>query len=185
VAADASALKRLDELTRRLRRDCPWDREQDERSIVSHTVEEAYELADAAHAADDEQLLDELVAAHGVTLNAVYVEHAQTTLFLLAEALLEYEQEFARWRFLHVQLVERIIGPGTGGTGGTLGDGPAWLGSAYAPFDTAGNARNNMNLQVTMDRLGERRNLLRTFDTMNRQIDRSGLANGRVNMGTK
>ena len=68
-----------------------------------------------------QQLLDELVAAHGVTLNAVYVEHAQTTLFLLAEALLEYEQEFARWRFLHVQLVERIIGPGTGGTGGTLG----------------------------------------------------------------
>ena len=51
----------------------------------------------------------------------MYVEHGQTTLFLLAEGLLEYEQEFARWRFLHVQLVERIIGPGTGGTGGTLG----------------------------------------------------------------
>jgi tryptophan 2,3-dioxygenase len=68
-----------------------------------------------------QQLLDELVAAHGVTLDAVYVEHGQTTLFLLAEGLLEYEQEFARWRFLHVQLVERIIGPGTGGTGGTLG----------------------------------------------------------------
>ena len=40
----------LDELTRRLRVECPWDREQDERSIVPHTVEEAYELADAAHA---------------------------------------------------------------------------------------------------------------------------------------
>jgi hypothetical protein len=25
--------------------------------------------------------------------------------------------------------------------GGILGDGPSWLGSAYAPFDTAGNAR--------------------------------------------
>ena len=36
-------------ITRRLARDCPWDREQDERSIVPHTVEEAYELADAAH----------------------------------------------------------------------------------------------------------------------------------------
>jgi tryptophan 2,3-dioxygenase len=34
---------------------------------------------------------------------------------------MEYEQQFARWRFQHVQLVERIIGPGTGGTGGTLG----------------------------------------------------------------
>ena len=43
------ALLALDELTRRLRRECPWDREQDERSIVPHTVEEAYELADAAH----------------------------------------------------------------------------------------------------------------------------------------
>jgi XTP/dITP diphosphohydrolase/tetrapyrrole methylase family protein/MazG family protein/ATP diphosphatase len=51
---------RLDAITRRLRRDCPWDREQDERSIVPHTVEEAYELADAAHRGDDAKLLDEL-----------------------------------------------------------------------------------------------------------------------------
>jgi uncharacterized protein YabN with tetrapyrrole methylase and pyrophosphatase domain len=56
----SAALERLDEITRRLRRDCPWDREQDERSIVPHTVEEAYELADAAHAGDDAKLLDEL-----------------------------------------------------------------------------------------------------------------------------
>ena len=41
-------------------RECPWDREQDERSIVPHTVEEAYELADAANAGDDAKLLDEL-----------------------------------------------------------------------------------------------------------------------------
>ena len=56
----SSALERLDEITRRLRRECPWDREQDERSIVPHTVEEAYELADAAHSGDDAKLLDEL-----------------------------------------------------------------------------------------------------------------------------
>ena len=56
----AAALARLDEITRRLRRDCPWDREQDERSIVPHTVEEAYELADAAQSGDDAKLLDEL-----------------------------------------------------------------------------------------------------------------------------
>ncbi|MBA3421171.1 MAG: MazG family protein [Thermoleophilaceae bacterium] len=56
----AAALERLDEITRRLRRECPWDREQDERSIVPHTVEEAYELADAAASGDDEKLLDEL-----------------------------------------------------------------------------------------------------------------------------
>src|SRR5918912_4104026 len=56
AAADA----RLDALTRRLRVECPWDREQDERSIVPHTVEEAYELADAAQRRDDAKLLDEL-----------------------------------------------------------------------------------------------------------------------------
>src|SRR2546421_8461729 len=54
------ALERLDAITRRLRRECPWDAEQDERSIVPHTVEEAYELADAAHRRDDAKLLDEL-----------------------------------------------------------------------------------------------------------------------------
>ena len=56
----ASALVRLDQITRRLRRECPWDRDQDERSIVPHTVEEAYELADAAREGDDVRLLDEL-----------------------------------------------------------------------------------------------------------------------------
>lgn len=61
---------------------------------------------------------------------------------------------------------------------GILGDGPSWLGSAYAPFDVAGNARNNMNLQVTLDRLADRRNLLRSFDSLDRQVDRTGLMQG-------
>jgi MazG family protein len=56
----ADALVELQELTERLRRDCPWDREQTERTIVPHTVEEAYEVADAALAGDDAKLLDEL-----------------------------------------------------------------------------------------------------------------------------
>ena len=60
TAEISEALGRLDELTRRLRVECPWDREQDERSIVPHTVEEAYELADAANSGDDAKLLDEL-----------------------------------------------------------------------------------------------------------------------------
>jgi MazG family protein len=55
-----AALLRLDEITRRLRRECPWDREQDERTIVPHTLEEAYELADAAYRRDDAKLIDEL-----------------------------------------------------------------------------------------------------------------------------
>src|SRR5437763_9397515 len=54
------ALLELQQLTERLRRDCPWDREQTARTIVPHTVEEAYEVADAALAGDDDKLLDEL-----------------------------------------------------------------------------------------------------------------------------
>jgi len=59
-AESGRAIARLDAITRRLRRDCPWDRDQDERTIVPHTVEEAYELADAAQRGDDAKLLDEL-----------------------------------------------------------------------------------------------------------------------------
>jgi MazG family protein len=54
------ALEELQELTRRLRRDCPWDREQTALTIVPHTVEEAYEVADAAAGADPAKQLDEL-----------------------------------------------------------------------------------------------------------------------------
>ena len=56
----SGALLDLQELTERLRRDCPWDREQTARTIVPHTVEEAYEVADAALADRPEKLLDEL-----------------------------------------------------------------------------------------------------------------------------
>ncbi len=63
-AAGASSLSQalldLQALTERLRRDCPWDREQTARTIVPHTVEEAYEVADAALADDDAKLVDEL-----------------------------------------------------------------------------------------------------------------------------
>ena len=54
------ALLELQELTERLRRDCPWDREQTAKTIVPHTLEEAYEVADAALGDDDEKLLGEL-----------------------------------------------------------------------------------------------------------------------------
>ena len=55
-----AALRELQELTERLRRDCPWDREQTVRTIVPHTVEEAYEVADAALTGTPDMLLDEL-----------------------------------------------------------------------------------------------------------------------------
>jgi len=55
-----ATLLELQQLTEQLRRDCPWDREQTARTIVPHTVEEAYEVADAALADDRDKLLDEL-----------------------------------------------------------------------------------------------------------------------------
>jgi ATP diphosphatase len=57
------AIERLLEIMQRLRdpRDgCPWDREQDFASIAPHTIEEAYEVADAIERADLEGLRDEL-----------------------------------------------------------------------------------------------------------------------------
>ncbi len=68
-----------------------------------------------------QEQFNEVLRNRGVTLEQVYSTDDYRELQMLAEGLLEYEQNFAMWRFLHVQLVERIIGPNTGGTGGTLG----------------------------------------------------------------
>jgi tryptophan 2,3-dioxygenase len=68
-----------------------------------------------------QDLFMDLLKARKTDLETLYTGERPTTLFFLAEALLEYEQQFGQWRFTHVQLVERILGPPTGGTGGTLG----------------------------------------------------------------
>ncbi|HXP60622.1 MAG TPA: MazG family protein [Dongiaceae bacterium] len=39
---------------------CPWDREQDHRSLRWHAVEEVYELMDAIEAGDDHEMEEEL-----------------------------------------------------------------------------------------------------------------------------
>jgi hypothetical protein len=69
--------------------------------------------------------------------------------------------------------------------GGIVGDGPAWMGPAYSPFDTSGNSRSNMDLRVSMNQLNDRRSLLKTFDSINRQIDRTGLMQGLDSFGTQ
>jgi MazG family protein len=59
----AEQLQALLELMVRLRdpqRGCPWDRAQDFASIAPHTIEEAYELADAIAAQDARAIRDEL-----------------------------------------------------------------------------------------------------------------------------
>jgi ATP diphosphatase len=58
-----SQLERLLGIMERLRDPelgCPWDREQDWTSIAPHTIEEAYELADAIARADVDAVRDEL-----------------------------------------------------------------------------------------------------------------------------
>ena len=57
------AMQRLLEIMRRLRdpqHGCPWDRAQDFVSLVPHTLEEAYEVADAIARGDHDDLRDEL-----------------------------------------------------------------------------------------------------------------------------
>ena len=59
--AAAGAAADLLELTALLRRECPWDRVQTAASIVPHTIEEAYEVADAVQVAGlGPKLVDEL-----------------------------------------------------------------------------------------------------------------------------
>ncbi|MBN8248293.1 MAG: MazG family protein [Verrucomicrobia bacterium] len=55
-------LERLLELMAALRAPggCPWDREQDHRSLRWHAVEEVYELLDAIESGDDAELSEEL-----------------------------------------------------------------------------------------------------------------------------
>jgi MazG family protein len=89
-------LLELQQLTERLRRDCPWDREQTARTIVPHTVEEAYEVADAALSGDREKLLDEL----GDLLFQVYF----LSLLLEEEGAGDLEQVARR---VHEKLVRR------------------------------------------------------------------------------
>lgn len=48
----AATLLELDQVVRRLRRECPWDREQSIEDIVTHSLEETFELIDAAHKGD-------------------------------------------------------------------------------------------------------------------------------------
>jgi len=88
-------------------------------------LEEHGEVPEIVRRAIERPTLQELFLGlldfQGATIDELYLGPGPTMLFFLAEALLEYEQQFGQWRFKHVQLVERVIGPATGGTGGTLG----------------------------------------------------------------
>ena len=57
-------------------------------------------------------------------------------------------------------------------------DGPAFLGAAYAPFDPSGGAGANLTLKVPRERFEDRRHLLESLDTLNRQVDQNGIIEG-------
>ena len=70
-------IKRFVSIVRRLRRDCPWDREQTHRSIRHSLIEETYEVIEAL----DENNLDELKKELGdlllhVVMHATMAEQA-------------------------------------------------------------------------------------------------------------
>jgi hypothetical protein len=61
---------------------------------------------------------------------------------------------------------------------GIYGDGAAWLGTSNGPFDAGGDANRNMNLQVGVERVDDRRELLKGLDRINRDADRTGVMKG-------
>jgi MazG family protein len=58
--AIATAVAGLVEVGAHLRRECPWDRAQTAETIVPHTVEEAFEVAEAIASGDSERQADEI-----------------------------------------------------------------------------------------------------------------------------
>jgi hypothetical protein len=57
--------------------------------------------------------------------------------------------------------------------------GPGFIGPSFAPFRPMGPSRNDMLLQgVTVDRLADRKSLLRSFDTLRREGDSTGMLEG-------
>lgn len=57
-------------------------------------------------------------------------------------------------------------------------DGPAFLGTGYAPFGTNNQAKTNMMLRTSLERVEDRRALLDGFDRFQRDADRTGLMSG-------
>jgi uncharacterized protein (DUF1501 family) len=83
-------------------------------------------------------------------------------------------------------ILSRVRGPNSLRTGmptyvrlGSIGsDGPSFLGSTYAPFDSGGQARRNMTLSVETGRVEDRRNLLAGLDNLNRKADHERMMEG-------
>ena len=60
AANEDEAAKRLNEIVRILRKECPWDRKQTHESLIQGMIEEAYEAVDAIKCNDMPHLNEEL-----------------------------------------------------------------------------------------------------------------------------
>jgi XTP/dITP diphosphohydrolase/tetrapyrrole methylase family protein/MazG family protein/ATP diphosphatase len=87
----AATLLELDDVVRRLRCDCPWDREQSVEDIVTHTLEETFELIDAAHAGDGIEVTGELgdLLFHIFFLSHLSEEHGWGDLNGIARGIID------------------------------------------------------------------------------------------------
>ncbi|VTR97184.1 DUF1501 domain-containing protein [Tuwongella immobilis] len=57
--------------------------------------------------------------------------------------------------------------------------GPGYLGASYSPFRPMGPAQKDMMLNgVTVSQLADRKNLLRSFDSIRREVDTNGMLRG-------
>jgi MazG family protein len=86
--AIGAQVARLVRVGARLRRDCPWDREQTVASIVPYTIEEAFEVADAVDSGDPAKQLDEVgdLLFQSVFLSQLFEEERRGDLGTVAAA---------------------------------------------------------------------------------------------------
>jgi tryptophan 2,3-dioxygenase len=75
-------------------------------------------------------------------------------LYRLSETLSDYDGLFAAWRFHHMQLVRRVIGDRSPGTGGSPGSSYLSRTTAYRFFPELWEARNQLTLQLTPQEMG-------------------------------
>jgi len=97
------------EVVRRLRRECPWDREQTHESIRYALIEEAYEVVEAIDGSDLEGLRKELgdLLLHAVFHSSIAEEKGE---FTLASVIKEETEKLIR-RHPHVFGDVKVSGP--------------------------------------------------------------------------
>ena len=89
--------KRLVEIMANLRAPggCPWDREQDHKSLKPYLVEETYEVIDAIESGDDDKLAEELgdllaqVVMHAQLANERKAFDIETVAGMISDKLIE------------------------------------------------------------------------------------------------